>query len=144
MKLTAQQPIRAQDAQTHSIVIVDDNQLITHALRAVLTVAGFIVTTFNTGLAALRHAAEQRPDAAIIDIHLPDISGLVLTQRLRDLMGPQTPLIILSGDTSMETINSLPHVGATYFFPKPVQGAQLVARLRDWIDQSKTKMDDGR
>ena len=142
MELTAQQPIRAHDAQTHSILIVDDNQLITQALRAVLANAGFDVTTFNTGLAALRHAAEHPPDAAIIDIHLPDISGLVLTQRFRNLLGPQTPLIILSGDTSMETINSLPHVGATYFFPKPVQGAQLVARLREWIDQSKAK--DGR
>jgi DNA-binding response OmpR family regulator len=144
LELTVQQPIHAHDAQTRSILIVDDNQLITQALRAVLTGAGFNVTPFNTGLAALRHAAEHPPDAAIIDIHLPDISGLVLTQRLRELLGPQTPLIILSGDTSMETINSLPHVGATYFFPKPVQGAQLIARLRDWIDQSKTKTADGR
>src|SRR5258706_6469605 len=70
----AQQPNRARSAQTHSILIVDDNQLITQALRAVLANAGFDVTTFNTGLAALRHAAEQPPDAAIIDIHLPDIS----------------------------------------------------------------------
>jgi DNA-binding response OmpR family regulator len=142
LELTAQQPIRAHDAQTHSILIVDDNQLITQALRAFLTAAGFKVTPFNAGLAALRHAAEQRPDAAIIDIHLPDISGLVLTQRLRDLLGPRIPLIILSGDTSMETLNSLPHVGATYFFSKPVQGAQLIARLREWIDKSQAKVED--
>jgi DNA-binding response OmpR family regulator len=35
-------------------------------------------------------------------------------------------------------------VGATYFFSKPVRGAELVARLREWIDRSKTKMEDGR
>jgi DNA-binding response OmpR family regulator len=121
-------------------LIIDDNQLVTQALRTVLGRAGFGVVTFNSGLEALRHAAEQRPDAAVVDIHLPDISGLVLTQRLRDLLGPRTPLIVLSGDTSMETINSLPHVGATYFFSKPVQGAELVARLREWIDQSKAKV----
>jgi len=49
-------------------------------------------------------------------------------------LGPQTPLVILSGDTSIQTINSLPHVGATYFFPKPIQGIQLVERLKEWID----------
>jgi DNA-binding response OmpR family regulator len=138
LKPVARNAARAVDTQTHSILIVDDNQLITQALRAVLVKAGFIVTTFDAGLAALRHVAEQRPDAAIIDIHLPDISGLVLTQRMRDLLGPQTPLIILSGDTSMETINSLPHVGATYFFSKPVHGGELVARLREWIEKSKS------
>jgi CheY-like chemotaxis protein len=133
---TAQNTASAAALQTRSILIVDDSHLVTQALRVVLGNAGFKVSTFNTGLAALRHAAELRPDAAIIDIHLPDISGLVLTQRLRDMLGAETPLVILSGDTSMETINSLPHVGATYFFPKPVQGTQLVARLREWMEES--------
>ena len=138
MESTARNLPRQAALQTRSILIVDDNDLVTRALRAVFANAGFNVATFNTGLAALRHATEERPDAAIIDIHLPDISGLVLTQRLRDLLGAQTPLVILSGDTSMETINSLPHVGATYFFPKPVQGAQLIAKLNEWIDQTPT------
>jgi CheY-like chemotaxis protein len=129
----AQHPGHARATQIKSILIIDDSHLITKALRAILARAGFSVQSFNAGLEALRHAADTPPDAAIIDVHLPDISGLVLTQRLRDLLGPQVPLIILSGDTSMETINSLSHVGATYFFPKPVQGAQLVARLREWV-----------
>lgn len=133
MKPIAQHVGPAGTTETKSILIIDDSQLITKALRAVLAQAGFAVDAFNTGLDALRHAAGNPPDAAIIDVHLPDINGLVLTQRLRDRLGPQVPLIILSGDTSMETINSLPHVGATYFFPKPVQGAQLVERLREWV-----------
>jgi DNA-binding response OmpR family regulator len=125
---------RPDGQATRSIIIVDDNETVTKALRVTLGNAGYAVDTFDAGLAALRHAAQSRPDAAIIDIHLPDINGLVLTQRLRDLLGPDTPLIVLSGDTSMETINSLPHVGATYFFPKPVQGAQLVERLNEWVE----------
>jgi DNA-binding response OmpR family regulator len=133
LESTARNLPRQAALQTCSILIVDDNDLVTRALRAVLANAGFNVSTFNTGLAALRHAAEHRPHAAIIDIHLPDISGLVLTHRLRDLLGNDIPLVILSGDTSMETINSLPHVGATYFFSKPVQGTQLIAKLREWM-----------
>lgn len=116
------------------ILIVDDNQTVTAALSTLLGKAGYTVTAFETGLAGLRHAAEQKPDAAVIDIHLPDLNGLVLTQRLREILGPQTPIIILSGDTSMQTINSLPHVGATYFFPKPMQAAQLIDRLKELLD----------
>ena len=127
---------RTADAmnQTREIVLIDDNQTVTSALSNLLEKAGYSVAAFDSGLAALRHAAEARPDAAVIDIHLPDINGLVLTQRLRDELGERIPIIILSGDTSMETINSLPHVGATYFFPKPVQGAQLIERLKEWMD----------
>ena len=134
MEPAAQNPPRLDGQATRSIIIVDDNETVTRALRHTLGNAGYAVSTFSTGLAALKHAAHTRPDAAIVDIHLPDINGLVLTQRLRDLLGPETPLIVLSGDTSMETINSLPHVGATYFFPKPVKGAQLVERLREWVE----------
>src|SRR2546421_8660138 len=123
-----------QATPARSILIVDDSSLVTQALGVFLDKAGYAVSAFESGLAALRHAAQNPPDAAIIDIHLPDINGLVLTRRLRELLGPQTPLVILSGDTSIQTINSLPHVGATYFFPKPIQGIQLVERLKEWID----------
>jgi FixJ family two-component response regulator len=52
---------------------------------------------------------------------------------LRDLLGPDVPIIVLSGDTSMPMLNSLPHVGATYFFSKPVNAQQLVERLNEWV-----------
>ena len=123
-----------QKITARNILIVDDNHAVSAALRLMLANAGYTARAFESGLEALKHVDGERPDAAIIDIHLPDINGLVLTQRLRDLLGPDAPLIILSGDTSMETINSLPHVGATYFFPKPVKSAQLIERLREWVD----------
>ena len=133
MEPATQNHSHADASISRSILIVDDSRLVTSALRVMLAGAGYHVTTFDAGLAALRHAAEHRPDAAVIDIHLPDINGLVVTRQLRELLGPDTPLIILSGDTSMETLNSLPLVGATYFFPKPVQGALLIERLREWV-----------
>ena len=64
---------------------------------------------------------------------MPDISGLVVSQKLREMLGPDVPIIVLSGDTSMQMLNSLPHVGATYFFSKPVNASQLVERMREWV-----------
>ena len=79
-----------------------------------------------------RQSVESVPViAAIIDIHLPDINGLILSRQLRDTLGPGTPIIVLSGDASMEVLNSLPHVGADYFFCKPVKGSLLVDRVRE-------------
>jgi DNA-binding response OmpR family regulator len=71
--------------------------------------------------------------AAVVDIHLPDLSGLVVSQKLREILGPQTPIIVLSGDTSMTTLNSLPHVGATYFFSKPVNASYLLERMKQLL-----------
>lgn len=115
------------------VLVVEDDQPVASALVKVLQNAGFQAVEFHRGLDALNHAMSRRPMAAVIDIHLPDINGLTLTSELRRLVGDQTPLVILSGDTSIETLSRLPHSGATYFLAKPVQGRALVERLRSWL-----------
>ena len=85
------------------------------------------------GSAALEAAEREKPAAVLLDIHLPDLSGLILAQKLRSIMGPDRPIIMVSGDTSMETLNSLSHVGATYFFSKPMNVGSLLERLKEWL-----------
>jgi DNA-binding response OmpR family regulator len=113
------------------ILIVDDNRAVTRSLAKLFQTNGYSPVQFNTGLGALAYAQDNKPAAAVIDIHLPDLSGLVLTSRLREKLGEQTPIIILSGDNSLATLNSLPHVGATYFFAKPVNPPMLLDRLKE-------------
>lgn len=114
-----------------SVLIVDDNQSIARALSILVHKAGFETISYLCGLDALEHGKDHKPAAAVIDIHLPDINGLVLAQKLRECFGPKTPIILVSGDTSTEVIKSLPHVGATHFFPKPINPAALVERLKE-------------
>jgi DNA-binding response OmpR family regulator len=116
-----------------SVLIVDDNAPTANALAALLLGAGFEPIVFVTGSAALEFAQSTSADAAVVDIHLPDINGLVLSRKLRERFGPDTPIIVLSADSSMQTLNSLPHVGATHFFSKPVNSGQLVQRLRESV-----------
>lgn len=121
-----------------TILIVDDNEPTAKALAKVLGAANFRTAVSYRGADAVVYASAHPVAAAVVDIHLPDLSGLVVTQKLRERFGPATPIIILSGDTSMETLNSLPHVGATYFFSKPVNSTHLVERMREWVSQGAT------
>ena len=127
------QPASAATAKAPAgdVLIVDDNQAVAKALAALIVKAGFAAVSYHSGTDALAYADASTPVAAVLDIHLPDLNGLVLARKLRDRFGDAVPIIIVSGDTSMETIKTLPHVGATYFFPKPLNPAALVTRLRE-------------
>ena len=135
------------DAVTPRILIVDDSQPTARALAALLGGAGYATATAFRGADALDRARAAADDgaavppfaAAIVDIHLPDISGLVVSQKLREILGPQIPILILSGDTSMQMLNSLPHVGATYFFSKPVNSTFLLEQLKQWVPPDEQK-----
>jgi len=120
------------------IYVIDDNPHVTRGLGKVLESAGFKPVLCHRGSEALQKIKSQIPAAAIVDIHLPDISGLALTTTLRNLLGDSVPIIILSGDTSIATINALPHVGATYFFAKPVRGEYLVERVKEWLAEAES------
>jgi CheY-like chemotaxis protein len=116
-----------------TVLVVEDNFGVAHALAGVIRKAGFDATPCHCGADALEHCRTTAPLAAVLDIHLPDINGLVLAHKLRDRLGHDIPIIIVSGDTSMETIKSLQHVGATYFFSKPVNPHVLVDRLKELV-----------
>ena len=125
------------------VLVVDDNPNVNKALALLLRRAGFTPIPCHRGADALDYLGRGNGDslcAAVVDIHLPDISGLILAHKLRDRCGPSTPIIVVSGDTSMETINSLAHIGATYFFSKPVHAAKLVERLKELTLQKDDKV----
>ena len=130
------EPVPSLSPAPPSILIVDDNPPTTRGLGGLLRQAGYLPASFHKGLDAIAFAEQTRPAGAIVDIHLPDISGLLVSRRLRDILGPEVPIVVLSGDTSMEVLNSLPHVGATYFFQKPVSGAKLLERFRGLMSRA--------
>ncbi|MGB7160657.1 MAG: response regulator [Tepidisphaeraceae bacterium] len=133
MAIEPNQPDVSPAAAT--ILVVDDNHMVTKALSTLIRSAGFAAIVCHSGTDAMAYAdSGATPGAAVVDVHLPDINGLVLSQQLRKRFGPDTPIVVVSGDTSMETIKSLSYVGATYFFPKPVNATLLIERLKQLMD----------
>jgi DNA-binding response OmpR family regulator len=114
-----------------SIMVVDDDPIVVKAMRVLLHAEGFKTVECQTGSEAMR-VANENISAAVLDIHLPDISGLSLSRQLRGIFKPDVPIIILSGDNSIETLRALPDAGATYFFAKPVNTGMLMSKLKEW------------
>ncbi len=116
------------------ILVLDDEPQILRALRVVLREAGFEVLTAGTVDEALDVAAVSSPDAAILDLVLPDGDGIELTQKLREWS--EMPIIVLSavGEES-EKVRAL-RAGADDYVTKPFGPPELVARLEAALRRS--------
>ncbi|MDX6486445.1 MAG: two-component system, OmpR family, operon response regulator KdpE [Gaiellaceae bacterium] len=110
------------------ILVVDDEPQILRALQTSLRGAGYEVDTATTGEQALTAAAVRAPDAVIVDLVLPDISGIEVSRQLREWTA--VPVIVLSvvGDEN-EKVAAL-DAGADDYVTKPFGVEELLARLR--------------
>jgi len=110
------------------VLVIDDEPQILRALRINLSVRGYEVTTAATGAAALRAAAEHKPDVIVLDLGLPDMSGIEVLQGLRGWL--TAPVIVLSARTdSADKVGAL-DAGADDYVTKPFGMDEFLARLR--------------
>jgi two-component system, OmpR family, KDP operon response regulator KdpE len=110
------------------VLVVDDEQQILRALRTSLRGAGYDVETAETAEGALASAALRPPDAIILDLVLPDGSGIEVCRELRTWSS--TPVILLSAvGEEREKVAAL-DAGADDYVTKPVGIDELLARLR--------------
>jgi two-component system KDP operon response regulator KdpE len=109
------------------VLVCDDEPQIPRAVTLVLSEAGFEVVAAATAGEALDRAALRSPDAAIIDLLLPDGDGVEVCRRLREWS--QMPILVLTAiDEEQEKIRAL-KTGADDYVTKPFASGELVARL---------------
>lgn len=110
------------------ILAVDDEKEILRALRTYLTGHGYEVITAETGKEALSLFYGRRPDVILLDLGLPDISGLDIIREVRS--GSTTPIIILSvRSDDRDKVEAL-EAGADDYLTKPFSVSELLARIR--------------
>ena len=110
------------------VLVIDDEPQILRALRINLSVRGYEVVTASTGAGALRAAAEHKPDVVILDLGLPDMSGIEVLAGLRGWL--TAPVIVLSARTdSSDKVEAL-DAGADDYVTKPFGMDEFLARLR--------------
>jgi len=110
------------------ILVVDDEPQILRALTTNLRGAGYEVERAATGEEALAAAAARPPDAVVLDLVLPDISGVEVCRELRTWS--EMPILILSAVGEEEQKVSALDAGADDYVTKPFGMGELLARLR--------------
>jgi two-component system KDP operon response regulator KdpE len=115
-------------ADTPRVLVVDDELQIVRALRVVLREAGFEMVAAQTAAEALDRAAVRPPQAAIVDLVLPDGDGIEVTRRLREWS--EMPILVLSAIGEEEQKVRALEAGADDYVTKPFGARELVARLQ--------------
>jgi two-component system KDP operon response regulator KdpE len=110
------------------VLVCDDEPQILRALRVLLRGAGFEAVTAETAEEALDRAAVRPPDAAIIDLVLPDGSGIEVCRRLREWS--DIPILVLSAVGEEEQKVRALEAGADDYVTKPFGSRELIARLQ--------------
>jgi len=112
-----------------SILVVEDEEKILRLLELELEYEGYNVTKARNGAEALEAYRSQTWDLLLLDVMLPEMSGIELLRRIR-ANDKQTPVILLTAKSSVEDKVSGLDLGANDYMTKPFQIEELLARIR--------------
>jgi two-component system OmpR family response regulator len=121
--------LRRPDGEPARVLVVDDEATLTDLLTMALRYEGCDVRTASTGHAAVRVATQFQPDAIILDIMLPDLSGVEVLRRVRGTR-PDVPVLFLTARDAVEDRIAGLTAGGDDYVTKPFSLEELVARLR--------------
>ncbi len=106
---------------SHSILVVDDNDLNLKLAQKILAIAGYAVIATARGEQAIEMARTNRPDLILLDIRLPDIDGLEVLRRLRSL--PETkdvPIVAMTAQAMPDEVDRFVAAGCNGYIQKPI------------------------
>jgi two-component system sensor histidine kinase RpfC len=121
------------------VLVADDQQANRTVLARILERAGHRVQQANDGEQALDVLELDNVDLAIVDMHMPRLSGLDVLRQLRYMQagGKRTPVIVLSADATAQAARDAEEAGAPAFLTKPVMVARLLETIADLISPAK-------
>jgi len=116
-----------------SVLIVDDDFMVAKVHAGfVAALDGFeVVGTASTGTQALEDVVRLRPDLVLLDVYLPDMTGLDVLRRLRAAACP-SDVIVISAARDVDSIRSALHGGVMHYLVKPFDRRTFETRLRDY------------
>ena len=115
-------------ANAYTVLVVDDEPPIRRFLRTSLSAAGHRVVTAEDAAEALKMLASEKPDVVILDLGLPDRSGLEVIAEIREKS--PVPIIVLSARSDERAKVEALDLGADDYVAKPFGMAELMARIR--------------
>jgi two-component system OmpR family response regulator len=125
----------AHPSTKRRVLVVDDEDNVTHLVSSALRFDGFETVTASSGTAALSAVAESDPDLIVLDVMMPGLDGLGVLQSLRSA-GSHVPVIFLTArDAATDRIGGL-RAGADDYVVKPFSIEELLARVHAVLRRS--------
>ena len=122
-------------AAKRRVLVVDDEENVTHLVSSALRFDGFETITADNGPSALAAVAEADPDLVVLDVMMPGMDGMGVLQNLR-AAGSQVPVIFLTArDAATDRIGGL-RAGADDYVVKPFSVEELLARVHAVLRRS--------
>src|SRR5437016_14659085 len=116
-------------AQATSLLIIEDDESISSAIREYFSRAGYTVSTASDGIAGIEVAVKDRPDVIVLDLMLPKMDGLAVCKELR-MKNPQMPILMLTAkDDVVDKVLGL-EMGADDYITKPFSLREVEARIK--------------
>lgn len=112
------------------ILVVDDDVNICDILREALEQTGHFVTVAHQGREGLQRLMEQPFDLVILDLRMPVMNGFEMLKSLRQTVGSQVPVLILTGYASIESVFDCTELGISGYLPKPFHLEELDQKVR--------------
>lgn len=109
-----------------SLLLADDDRTFCQVLARALEARGYAVETAHDGASAMHRIDAGTPEYAVLDLHLPDMSGLKLIRHLK-AVDENTNIVLLTGYASIATAIEAIKLGATHYLTKPSNADQIVA-----------------
>ncbi len=122
------------------ILIIEDDENIRRLLQRALNLEGYKVELAPEGISGLALAKDQRPDLIILDLLLPNISGLEICEKLR--LTSTAPILILTAKDQLDDKVRGLDAGADDYMVKPFEIEELLARVRALLRRTASERED--
>ncbi|MFA6957045.1 MAG: response regulator [Thermoanaerobaculia bacterium] len=118
------------------ILVVDDSSTVLMMEKMILAKAQYEIITASNGEEAWQKAASDRPDAILMDVVMPKMNGFEAVRRIREVEHlALTPIIMVTTRSEMENVEEGFSSGCNDYVTKPVNGTELVAKLRSLVGE---------
>jgi two-component system, OmpR family, response regulator len=131
------------DGNPINVLVVDDEAVLAEMVSMALRYEGWTISTAGDGSSAIAAARAQRPDVVVLDVMLPDMSGLDVLHKLRE-ENPQLPVLLLTAKDAVEDRIAGLTAGGDDYVTKPFSIEEVVLRLRALLRRTGvTTVDSG-
>ena len=133
--------MRRADGNPINVLVVDDETVLAEMVSMALRYEGWNISTASDGALAVAAARTARPDAVVLDVMLPDMSGLEVLRKLRE-HNPHLPVLLLTAKDALEDRIAGLTAGGDDYVTKPFSIEEVVLRLRGLLRRTGVTTED--